>query len=113
MILTNETINGNDYNFKILVEKYESEYLFEIKSKHIATNGKSAITNVNFIISELIQPILNIDVDDTVLSLNEIQSKKLFKKAISSFKNKSWLNALEEALNEDRNAGVWNANFAF
>jgi hypothetical protein len=113
MIPTKETINGNDYNFQIQVEKFESEYLFEINSQHIATNGRSAITNSNFLISELIQPILNINVDETVLSLDKKQSERLFKKTISLFKNKSWLKALEENLDEDRNIGGWNASLNF
>ncbi len=39
MIPTKETINGNEYNFQIQVEKFESKYLFEINSQHIAANG--------------------------------------------------------------------------
>jgi hypothetical protein len=113
MTRTKEYIKGNHYNFQIQVEELESEYLFEINSKHIATNGKSTITNLNFLISELIQPVLNIGLEDTVLLLNEAQTKKLLKKTISSFKNKSWLKMLEENLNEDRNAGGWDANFTF
>ncbi len=109
MIPTKETINGNNYNFIIQVKQLESKYLFEINSQHIASNGKSAILNLNFLISKLIQPILDININETMLLLNKKQTERLFKKAISRFKNKSWLKALEENLDEDRNLGGWNA----
>jgi hypothetical protein len=110
MIPTKETIKGNNYNFKILVEKLESKYLFQIYGQHIASNCLSAIMNLNFLISELIQPTLDINIDETMLLLNKKQTKRLFKKAISRFKNESWLQALEENLDEDRNMGGWNAS---
>jgi len=36
---------------------------------------------------------------------------KLFKETVSSFKNDSWVQLLEEKLDEDMGCGGWNSNF--
>jgi hypothetical protein len=113
MIPIKEYFAGNRYNFQVQVEKLKSDFLFEINSQHIESKCKSTITNLNFLISELIHPVLDIIVEENSLSLTKMQSEKLFKKASICFRNKSWIRALEESLDHDRNESEWNANFTF
>jgi hypothetical protein len=113
MILTKEYFTGNRYNFQVQIRKLKSDFLFEINSQHIESKQKSTITNLNFLVSELIQPILEVNIDETTILLDKNQGKRLFKKTISVFKNKSWILLLEENLDEDRNIGGWNASFNF
>lgn len=104
-------IFGDGYKFLIELEKYGKKYSFEILSLYKKTNQKSAITNLNFIISELVYPIIkNSDIDSTIF-LDEIKGVELFQKSVSTFKDKSWIKMLEKELDEDRNIDGWNSNF--
>ena len=104
-------IFGDRYNFLIKFVKYGKKYSFEILCVYKKTNQKSMITNLNFIISELIFPVIkNSDIDTTIL-LNKMKGIVLFQKSISIFKDKSWIKLLEKKLDEDRNIGGWNSNF--
>ena len=59
-----EQIAGNNYDYIIEIEDGEGEYNFEIKSLYKVGGSKSGIVNLNFIISELIKPILKIIPED-------------------------------------------------
>lgn len=104
-------IFGDRYNFLIEFEKYGKKYSFEILCVHNQTNQKSVITNLNFIISELVFPVLKNSDTDTTILLNEMKGVALFRKSISIFKDKLWIKLLENKLDEDRNIGGWNSNF--
>lgn len=104
-------ILGYRYKFIVELEKNDNNYSFEILSSYNSTEQNSTITNVNFIISELIYDITQTNDIDTTIYLNKIDGVKLFRKSISSFKDKSWIKSLEKALDEDRNIGGWNSNF--
>jgi hypothetical protein len=106
-------ISGNRYSFLIEFVNSGKEYIFQILCLYKEENTKSTITNLNFIISELIIPILKTSDIDSIVSLNRIKGNKLFIKSISSFKNKSWIAALEKSLDEDRTLGGWNSNYEF
>jgi len=106
-----EKIVGANYSYLIELTKREKKNLFQILSVHHKTRKKSVITNLNFIISELILPIINHPEIDNVISLSRTKGMKLFTESISAFKNKSWLNPLEKLLDEDRVIGGWNSNF--
>lgn len=104
-------ISGNRYEFTILLERSNNFYYFEVLSKHKATEQKSTITNVNFLISELVFPIIGTTDVETTVFLNRQRGMKLFKETVSSFKNDSWVQLLEEKLDEDMGCGGWNSNF--
>jgi len=111
MTSTSTIFSGIRYNFQIQVKKLDSYYTFEVNSQHIDSNRKSIITNLNFLISELIHPVLDVVVEESFLLLTKRQSEKLFKRASIYFKNKSWITLLEESLDDDMEQGGWNSNF--
>jgi hypothetical protein len=106
-------ISGIRYKFIVEIEKNNNNFFFQILSLYKREHLKSTITNLNFIISELIFPIIKTSDIDTIIFLNEIEGNKLFQESISVFKNKSWIKALEKSLDEDRTIGGWNSNFKF
>lgn len=106
-------ISGNRYSFLIKLVNSEKESFFQIMCLYKKESLKSTITNLNFIISELISPVLKTSDIDCILSLNKIKAEKLFFKSVSSFKNQSWIAELEKSLDEDRTLGGWNSNFEF
>jgi len=109
-----EKILGNRYDFILKLEKAEDEYCFEILSLYKKGERKSAITNVNFIISELVEPILNIELEDSFLfPRSKKKAEKLFSRSLSLFRDKLWVEDLEEHLDDDRSCGGWNSNFKF
>ncbi|HPI37121.1 MAG TPA: hypothetical protein PK397_04175 [Ignavibacteriaceae bacterium] len=103
-------ISGNRYEFTVLLERSNKNFCFEVLSKYKPTGQKSTITNVNFIISELVFPIIETTDVETSVFLNRRRGMKLFRETISSFKNDSWVQLLEEKLDEDRGYGGWNSN---
>lgn len=104
-------IIGKRYEFIVELEQDDKLISFEILSKHKVTDQKSTITNVNFIISELVFPIFETTEIDSTIFLNKQKGTKLFKEAMSSFKDTNWIELLEEKLDEDRCYGGWNSNF--
>ncbi len=104
-------IVSNRYSFLIELANGEKENFFQILCLCKKENSKSAITNLNFIISELLSPTINNTDIDSILRINIIEGAKLFERAVTSFKNKSWVTALEKSLDEDRTLGGWNSSF--
>lgn len=107
----NELIDGNRYKYSIELEKVNNNYFFEILSQFKEQNRKSTITNVNFIISEIIFPIIGTSDLETTIVLNKKNGEKLFDTTISIFNVPDWIDRLEIALDEDREIGGWNSNF--
>ncbi|HSW53453.1 MAG TPA: hypothetical protein VLH59_00065, partial [Ignavibacteriaceae bacterium] len=91
-------ILGYRYKFIVELEKKDNNYSFEILSSYNSTQQNSTITNVNFIISELIYDITQTTDIDTTLYINKIDGVKLFRKSVSFFNDKSWIKSLEKAL---------------
>ena len=103
--------SGNRYKYSIEFVNNENEYYFQILCLYKKWNLKSTITNLNFIISELISPILGISDITNILSLKKIEAKKLISLSKLSFNNRAWVVALENSLDEDRALGGWNSDF--
>jgi hypothetical protein len=77
---------------------------FEVIAISKFNGKKSAITNLNTIISEIIYPILNTtQVEETFLFIEDLQiSKNLFDSAIDILNDTSWVDKyLEYELDED------------
>jgi len=108
-----EKFFGNEYDFIIELEKYDNVWFFQILSLYKKEGLKSIITNLNFLISELIFPVLHTTDLETEIKVKEKQGKRLFKQCYSVFKDESWIKSLEKSLDEDRLIGGWNANFIF
>lgn len=112
-----EKIVGRRYDFIVELEKNGISNCFRILSMYKKEKRKSAITNLNFVISELIYPVLKIDGEldniDVELLLSYKQGKKLFLDTVNAFRDETWLDKLESYLDEDRSLGGWNANFSF
>jgi len=111
MIQAKSNFPGIRYNFQVQAEKLNSYFLFEIKTQHIESKRKSTITNLNFLISELIHPVVDVIVEESFLLLTKRQSEKLFKRALICFRKKTWVIALEASLDDDREQGGWVSNF--
>ena len=80
---------------------------FEIIAKCIADKTKSSITNLNFIISELLEPTIKIDDYETTITVNKKIGKEIYNESIVLFNDIEWLNLLEIALEDDKDAGEW------
>ena len=109
-----EQIEGNSYNYIIELEEGENEYCFEIRSLYKGDNSKSVFTNVNFIIGELVEPIINIVPEESTINMTDKKKATLlYYTAIKIFKDRTWINGLEDYLDEDRSCGEWEAEFEF
>jgi len=108
-----ERVFGNRYDFIIKLEKCGKSYCFCILSLFKSEKRKSAITNLNFIISEIIDPILKKDLEESDLFIAKKQGQKLFDESVKLFRDKAWLYMLENELDEDRDLGGWNSSFDF
>ncbi len=104
-------IPGNRYDFIVKLQKIEKIHLFEILSVCKKDNKKSTITNLNFLISELIAPILNTNDIHSTLCVNKQQAEMLFSKSLNLFNDKILIKYLEKHLDVDRGYGGWNSNF--
>ena len=80
---------------------------FEIIANCITDKTKSSITNLNFIVSESLEPIIWIDDYETTIMVSKKIGKEIYDKSIELFNNLEWLNQLEIELEQDRSAGEW------
>jgi len=104
-------ILGSRYKYRIEYGKNNENCSFEIISCYLQENKKSFITNLNFIISEIIYPIYKASDIETTLIVSKILGDKLYRKAISCFRDEYWIRLLEKYLDEDRKIGGWNSNY--
>jgi len=96
-----QQIEGNRYVFivKLLHHKF-----FEIIAIRKIDNKKSSITNLNKIISEIIEPVLDTtDIDEDFLYVTDFKvGKNIFERAINTLNDTDWVNKyLENELDED------------
>ena len=109
-----EEIKGVRYNYIVALNKEGKDFCFQIFSLHKESQRKSSITNLNWILSEIISSIIDIEkVEDSWVYLNKEKCEKLFDVALANFNNKAWINYLEAELDEDRVNGGWNSNVQF
>ncbi len=110
--MTTQKISGNEYAYSIAILKEEKNYCFQILSQHKKSKRTSRITNLNFILSDIVSEIMNYeDVNDSWIDTNKKKAEKLFETATECFKNQKWIEQLEEALDEDRMCGEWEGNY--
>ncbi len=107
-------ISGNKYDFKVILTRKQRGSLFEIQSLYKMDKSLSTITNVNVIISELLEPILKTnEFQDSTIIVDFKNGQKLFNTAVEFFNDKNWIGFLEGELDEDRREGGWNSDFLF
>jgi len=93
-------IKGNRYDY---VVKYLDNEYFEISTIRKKDSRKSAITNLNKIIGEIIEPILNTTcIEESYLYIDKERGRKLYEFAIEALSDKHWVSQyLESELDED------------
>lgn len=109
-----EKITGNDYSYIVKLNNEGKGSCFEILCQHKKSKRKSNICNLNFILSNIISPVIDYSkVEDSWITTSKKKVEKLFTIAMECFENKHWIEKLEDALDEDRICGEWEANFSF
>ena len=100
-------ISFKEYNFRIILEGEKDDYSFEIIAYDKVNNTKSSITNLNFIISELIEPITSNEDYESFIDVNKKKGKEMFNRTIEHFNDEKWFSHLIDKIEEDKLAGVW------
>ena len=95
------------YDFRILLECEQDNYSFELLAYDKVNKTKSNITNLNFIISELIEPIVLFEDYESTIEVNKYKGNKLYNKTIEYLNDKKWIDSLLNKLADDQLAGVW------
>ncbi|MDR0303770.1 MAG: hypothetical protein LBH98_03240 [Chitinispirillales bacterium] len=91
-------ISGKRYDYIIEL----SEGYFEVIAIRKQDKRRSAITNVNYIIGEIIEPILKTrDIPDTIIKVNKKDGLNLFSSAVDALNDEIWGRYLENQLYED------------
>ncbi|MEK6616739.1 MAG: hypothetical protein AABZ32_11640 [Bacteroidota bacterium] len=109
-----EKITSKNYSYIIKLTNEGKRSCFEILCQDKVLKRKSSITNLNFILSNIIS--LEIDdskVEDSWITTSKKKAEKLFVIAMECFENKYWIEKLEHELDEDISLGGWNSNFIF
>lgn len=97
----------DDYDFEIIAEGENNYYCFEIIAYDKTNKTKSYITNMNFILSEIIAPLVRLQDYETSVMVNKLKVEKLFNVSIECFNNLKWIKLLTEKLADDKLAGEW------
>ena len=95
-----QNIKGNEYDYIVRFE----DMIFEIIAIRKNDGKRSSITNLNTIISEIIEPVLNTtNIEETYLRVEDLQKgKSLFDSTIALFNDTYWVSKyLEKVLDED------------
>ena len=100
-------IKTKSHTFSVTLRKNRTDFNFEIMANCVEDKTKSSITNLNFILSELIQPLIQIEDYESWIITNKQIGKQLYKDAIELFNDIEWLNYLEWKLEDDKKAGEW------
>jgi len=93
-------LEGNRYNYMV---EYSNDRYFEISTIRKKDSRKSAITNLNQIIGNIIEPILNTNcIEESYLYIDKENGRKLYEFAIELLSDKHWVSQyLEYELDED------------
>jgi hypothetical protein len=102
-----KSIKTQLYNFTITLIASKSYSYFEINAFCNLEKAKSCITNLNFIISELIEPIVVFEDYETTVDVDKNIGIVIYNKALELFSDADWLNCLFVHLEDDRDAGQW------
>ena len=102
-----KTVKAKSYLFYIHLREDKAMGYFEIIANCIVDKTKSSITNLNFIIAEIIEPIIKFDDYETTIIVDKNIGREIYNKSIELFNDLEWLNQLERELEEDKSGGEW------
>ena len=100
-------IKTNSYNFSIILQKTKNDYIFEIVAICKIDKVKSNITNLNFIISELLEQFVSFENYENTIFVDKKTGGQVYYKAIKLFNDSKWIEMLIIELDDDRDAGEW------
>jgi hypothetical protein len=100
-------IKTPQYDFSIILKGIKNDYAFEITAICKRDKTKSGITNLNFIISELLESFVTFQDYETTIYIDRDAGSKIYHKAIKLFNDSRWLELLIVALDDDKDAGEW------
>ncbi|OFY94013.1 MAG: hypothetical protein A3K10_18050 [Bacteroidetes bacterium RIFCSPLOWO2_12_FULL_31_6] len=100
-------IKTKPFNFSINLIEIENYCSFEIIAVSNNNKTKSSITNLNFIISELIEPIIAFENYESTIQINKNIGNGIYNNSIKLFNDSEWLNYLFNVLEDDITAGEW------
>ena len=106
--------SGHEYDYIIRVTDDGKNSSFEILCQNKKSKTISGITNLNFILSDVVSQVMNEkNCGDSWITTSTQKAEKLYHIAADCFKSKTWIKYLECALDNDRECGEWEAMFAF
>lgn len=109
-----QKITGKDYLHSIESIRDGRYYCFQIRSEHKKSKRSANITNLNFILSNIVSQVMDDSkVEDSWIDTSKQKADNLFAIAQDCFENKKWIIYLEQELDEDRECGEWESNFQF
>ena len=112
--MNTQTFPGNRYD--ITIESDTTDGYFEISAVNRNSGRKSVVTNMNAVISEILDPVLEIEDEDIETSIFISDYKKheqLVEWAKHCLRDKHWINNyLETSFDEDMELGGWNSGEA-
>lgn len=100
-------ISGNNYNYKILINRAGRSYLFEIIAICKISGRYSFINNLNTILSEFDIPENDVKFIESTWLLAKNEVKHYFEFSNILFSSKQYIDYLEKQLDEDRSLGEW------
>jgi hypothetical protein len=101
------TIKTQPYIFLIFLNEKKDNCTFEIIAYCNIEKTKSSITNLNFIISQLILSIIEFEDYESTIKVNKSIGYKIYEEALILFNDNEWINRLFLELQDDRDAGEW------
>jgi hypothetical protein len=100
-------IETDRHTHSIILDANDSLCAFEIIARDKLNNTKSTITNINWILSELITPIIQLENYETTIYASKEVFSNLYSNAVDSFRDKEWITYLEKELEKDKKNGEW------
>jgi len=98
---------GKKYTFEVISERWDKDFSFFVKAKHRSTGRTSCVNNLNIILSELGIDINDPKVADSTWLLSEKESLRFSVLAKRFLSDQSFLEFVEDQLDEDRILGEW------
>lgn len=105
-----ESFEGERYFFDVILQSNKGKTTFEIRSTCADTGASSVVTSVKELAGRILENIANRDGAQyklPVWEVSETESKELFDHAAGLFADQSFLEKMEDAMNDDRASGSW------
>lgn len=100
-------ITGVKYNFQIVSQTEEQDYIFFIRAVAKSNGKTSCINNLNAILSEFGVEIEDRKFEDSMWIVTKGEARYFSDTAIQFLSDASFLDYIERKLDEDRMVGEW------